>query len=199
MQARGRPSLRDETATHRPEHSKRDAPRGVGHHVRRDRPCAHLGGMLATGLVDVTSDISGARLHDGWWAVVLPYDSRSGARALRRRATRDAAGRPLVGPSREAWSSSMSRQGTSTPSSASASTSPRATSTRPTSAGCSAPRARPSAADVAGLAQLLSSGNPAPYAGFVSAAPRLPPAIPDGGVAVATASPELFLNAAATS
>ena len=48
--------------------------------------------------------------------------------------------------------------------------------------------------DVAGLAALLSHGNPAPYSGFVRLPARAHSALPEAGVHIATASPELFLR-----
>ena len=53
---------------------------------------------------------------------------------------------------------------------------------------------QPDAVDVAGLAELLSAGNPAPYAGVVHLPHGAHPAVPAGGVSVVTASPELFLR-----
>jgi len=131
--------------------------------------CAHLGGRLATGLVEVSSDpavLDGG----GWWAVVLPYD---GEPVLARFAEVREAPAP-----RQQYVDAVEEV------------------RRRIAAGdvyqanvcrvLSAPVPDPAAADVAGLASLLRSGNPAPYGGFVR--------LPDHGVHVATASPELFLR-----
>jgi len=50
----------------------------------------------------------------------------------------------------------------------------------------SAPMPHPECSDIAGLSALLASGNPSPYGGFLR--------LPDHGVSIATASPELFLR-----
>ena len=157
-------------------------------------PCAHLGGLLATGLVDVTDDAS-ALDSTGWWAVVAPYD---GPRVFARFADVRAAPAPTgrwTGPGRDAWTSSMSRKQYVD----------AVESVRQRIAAGDVYQANvcrvldatlpdPDASDVAGLAHLLESGNPAPYAGFVRLPSGAHPGLPAEGLHVATASPELFLR-----
>ncbi|HET7902239.1 MAG TPA: chorismate-binding protein [Candidatus Nanopelagicales bacterium] len=159
-----------------------------------DEPCAHLGGMLATGLVDVTVDLA-ALDSAGWWAVVLPYDDAPVlARFSDVRPAPTPSGR-WVGPSREAWSTSMSEQQyvdgvERVRAHIAAGDVYQANVCRVLEAAVP----DPGAAEIAGLAQLLATGNPAPYAGLVDLPVGSHPGVPDGGVAVATASPELFLR-----
>jgi para-aminobenzoate synthetase component 1 len=157
-------------------------------------PCAHLGGMLATGLVDVTRDLA-ALDSDGWWAVVLPYDEEPVLARFSDVRPAPAPAGAWTGPSRDAWTSSMSQQeyvdGVETVRARIAAGDVyQANVCRVLTA--AVPDA--AAADVAGLAQLIAAGNPAPYAGFVRLPAGCHPGVPDGGVAVATASPELFLR-----
>jgi hypothetical protein len=110
MQARDEPSLRFETITHRPGTLQSGTVLAASAIMCGvTGPCAHLGGMLATGLVDVTADLT-ALDADGWWAVVLPYDAEP---VLARFADVRPAPAPTgrwTGPSRDAWTSSMSEQ-----------------------------------------------------------------------------------------
>jgi len=173
---------------------KRDGRHQVRDHGRVTEPCAHLGGLLATGLVDVTDDptaLDGA----GWWAVVVPYDGRS---VLARFSDVRPAPVPLgrwSGPRRDAWETSMTRTGYVE----------AVEAVRGRIAAGDVYQANvcrvldavlpdPDAGDVAGLAHLLARGNPAPYAGFVRLPARAHPNLPDDGLHVATASPELFLR-----
>jgi para-aminobenzoate synthetase component 1 len=147
-------------------------------------PAAWFEGRLATGLLEVTADPA-ALDSDGWWAVVLSYEGRLTAARFARveRAPLPWGRWPGVEPA--AWRSSTDRVDYM--------------------AGVEAIRSRiasgevyqanlcrvlsaplPPGSDVAGLAGLLAQGNPAPYGGFVR--------LPDHGVHVATASPELFLR-----
>ncbi len=191
------PSLRFETITHRPGTLQS----GTAHVASAimcgvTEPCAHLGGMLATGLADVTSDLA-ALDADGWWAVVLPYDAEP---VLARFADVRPAPPPAgtwTGPARDTWTSSMTRRQyvdgvESVRSRIAAGDVYQANVCRV----LTAPVPDATAADVAGLAHLLAAGNPAPYAGFVRLPEGCHPGVPDGGVAVATASPELFLSRA---
>lgn len=147
-------------------------------------PLAHLGGHLATGLVEVTDD---PRALDGrgWWAVVLTYEGTlTAARFERvRRAPLPAA--PWPGVPRDAWTTSLDEPGYLA---AVASVRERIAAGDVYQANLcrvlSAPL--PPHADVVGLAGLLARGNPAPYQGVVR--------LPEQGVHVATASPELFLR-----
>ena len=148
-------------------------------------PLAVVGGRLATGLVDVTSDLS-ALDGPGFWAVVLPFDGPPVcARFSQVRPATPWPGRPWVGPPRPSWRSSLDRAAYC--------------------AGVAAIRAAigegdvyqvnltrrlsaPAAADadVAALGAALATGNPAPYSAVV----RLPAL----GMHVASASPERFLR-----
>ncbi len=157
---------------------------------------AHLGGLLATGLLDVTDDLA-ALDSSGWWAVVVPY---TGAPVLARFADVRPAPAPSGrwrGPRPDAWSSSMSR----------AQYEAAVDTVRGRIAAgdvyqanvcrvLSAELPDGAASDIAGLASLLATGNPAPFAGFVDLPDGAHPHVPPGGVAVATASPELFLSRA---
>jgi para-aminobenzoate synthetase component 1 len=147
-------------------------------------PYAWFGGRLATGLVEVTDDVA-ALDGDGWWAVVLGFEG-----AVRCARFADVRAQPLPaapwpGVPTTAWASSMSREDY---------VAGVARVREGIAAGdyyqvnlcrvLSAPL--PGGADVAGLAGVLARGNPAPYAGVVQ--------LPDDGVAVVSASPELFLR-----
>lgn len=157
-------------------------------------PSAHLGGLLATRLVDITSDL-GALDGSGWWACVLPYDAPP---VLARFADVRPAPVPQGrwrGPARGAWRTSMTRQQyvdgvERVRAHIAAGDVYQANVCRV----LEAELPDPTAADVAGLAHLLETGNPAPYAGFVSLPEGSHPAAPRGGLGVATASPELFLR-----
>ncbi len=145
---------------------------------------AWFGGRLATGLVDVTDD-PGVVEAGGWWAVVQAFEGDF--RAARFESVVDAPppkGR-WTGVPRASWATSLDQGAYE-----------RAVSvvrdriaaghvyqanicrvlTAPLPVGC----------DVTGLSRLLVAGNPAPYAGFVR--------VPELGLHVATASPELFLR-----
>jgi para-aminobenzoate synthetase component 1 len=162
--------------------------------VAADEACAHLGGMLATGLVDVTHDLA-VLDGEGWWAVLLPYD---GPAVLARFADVRRAELPSVpwqGPATDAWISSQDR----------ASYIAAVEEVRRRIAlgdvyqanvcrVLSAELPDADAGDVLGLAALLQEGNPAPYAGAVRLPEGCHPAVPTGGVHLATASPELFLR-----
>ncbi|TDE42178.1 anthranilate synthase component I family protein [Nonomuraea mesophila] len=145
---------------------------------------AHLGGVLATGLRDVTTDLA-ALDGQGWWAVVVDYEGKvTCARFDRvRRAPLPAPARPWHGPRPGEWRSSLDRAAYES--------------------GVRAIRAlieqgevyqanlcrilsatAPPAADPLALAARLASGNPAPYAAVI----RVP------GLGVVSASPELYLS-----
>ena len=149
-------------------------------------PAARLGGLNATGLLEVTDDL--AALDDaGRWAVVLPY---AGAPVCARFATWEsgdatALAGPWWGPERSTWTSSADRVAYVA---AVESVRQRIAAGDVYQANVcrvlSAPIPYADRADVGGLHALLRVGNPAPYGGFV----RLP------GLAAVTASPELFLR-----
>ena len=159
-----------------------------------DEAWARFGDRTASGLLDVTSDLT-ALDSTGWWAVVLPYD---GAPVLARFADVQPSPAPVgrwTGPAATDWISSMSREQY---------VAAVATVREHIAAGtvyqanvCRVLEARlpdPDAADIAGLAALLCVGNPAPLAGAVRLPDGAHDAVPDGGVSVVTASPELFLR-----
>jgi para-aminobenzoate synthetase component 1 len=153
----------------------------------RDLDClAVVGGRVASGLVDLTDDLT-ALDSAGWWAVVLPFDGPPVcARFERARPTgaMPRPSRPWVGPDAAAWVSSLDA----------AAFAERVAIVREAIAAgdvyqvnltrrLSAPL--PAEASMLALGAALAAGNPAPYAAVVE--------LPDSGVRVASASPELFL------
>ena len=146
---------------------------------------AVLGGRLLTDLVDVTSDVS-ALDGTGVWAVVLPFDGQPMcARFVGVRPAVPWPGRPWDGPSPDAWTTTLDRTAfgrgvVSIRESIAAGDVYQVNLTRRLSAPL------PVDADVAALGAALADGNPAPYAAVVR--------IPDHGVHIASASPELFLR-----
>ncbi|MGW3106363.1 chorismate-binding protein [Streptomyces sp. NPDC001100] len=157
--------------------------------MERFPPMALLGGHLATGLVDVTSDPS-ALDSEGFWAVAATFEGR--LTCARFRDVRQVEGRGLPasrwhGPDAGTWSTSLDRI---------AYTNGVARIREHIAAGevyqanlCRVLSAPVTAdADVTALAGLLVRHNPAPYAGVMR--------IPRYGIEVATASPELFVRRA---
>ena len=144
---------------------------------------AVVGGHLATGLRDVTSDVS-ALDSRGFWAVVVTFEGAiTCARFDDVRPARPWPGRPWRGPAADAWRTSLDRaafcHGVEVIRDAIAAGDVYQVNL------CrrlSAPA--PPDADVAALGAALAVGNPAPYSAVV----RVP------GVAVASASPERFLR-----
>ncbi|MFD6027315.1 chorismate-binding protein [Streptomyces griseoluteus] len=150
-------------------------------------PLARFGDRLATGLLDVTSDPA-ALDSTGFWAVVADFE---GALTCARFADVRHAPVPAPvpgawrGPAPEDWTSSLDRA---------AYTSAVRRIREHIAAGdvyqanlcrvLSAPVGPD--ADVDALTALLARGNPAPYAGTVR--------LPEHGVEIATASPELYLR-----
>ncbi|WP_371657304.1 chorismate-binding protein [Streptomyces sp. NBC_00280] len=155
-------------------------------------PMAFLGGHLATGLVDVTSDPS-ALDSEGFWAVVADFEGH--LTCARFSDVRQAEGHvlpasPWRGPGTGTWSTSLDRAAytngvTRIREHIAAGEVYQANLCRVLSAPVAAD------ADVAALAGLLARYNPAPYAGVVR--------IPRHGIEVATASPELFVRRAGRS
>ncbi|MDQ1628762.1 MAG: para-aminobenzoate synthetase component [Actinomycetota bacterium] len=150
----------------------------------RDEPLAWFGGLLATGLADVTDDPA-ALDGDGWWAVVATFEG--GLTAARFHDVRPAPLplAPWTGVPLDAWTSTLdcaAYQG------AVAAVRAQVADGQVYQANIcrvlSAPL--PPGADMVGLAGLLVTGNPAPYAGAV--------VLPQHGLHVATASPELYLS-----
>ncbi|MBG0824059.1 chorismate-binding protein [Planomonospora sp. ID91781] len=145
---------------------------------------AHVGGHLATRLLDVTTDLS-ALDGRGWWAVVVDYEGKVTCARFAdvRAAPLPAPRRPWRGPHPSQWRSSLDRAAYEE--------------------GVRRIRDRIERGDVyqanlcrvltapltgdpdpAALAVRLAEGNPAPYAATVS----LP------GLSVVSASPELYLS-----
>ncbi|MGP4007174.1 chorismate-binding protein [Streptomyces sp. 4N124] len=148
---------------------------------------ALLGGRLATGLADVTSDPS-ALDSEGFWAVVADFEGRltcARFRDVRRIEHRHIPTAPWRGPRADAWSTSLDRRAymdgvTRIREHIAAGEIYQANLCRVLTAPV-APDA-----DVMALAGPLARHNPAPYAGVVR--------LPRHGVEVVTASPELFLR-----
>ena len=149
------------------------------------QPLAVVGGLLFTGLRDVTSDLD-ALDGEGWWAVVLPYDGAPVcARFDRVRPARPWPGPRWQGPAPDSWVSSLDRPGYEKG---------VETVREAIAAGdvyqvnlCRVLSARaPAHADVAALGAALAEGNPAPYSAVVR--------VPSAGMHVASASPERFLR-----
>ncbi len=154
---------------------------------------AYLGGRLATGLLEVTDDLS-ALDGPGWWAVQVTYEGQvvcarfddvRAAALPRTEAT-------WIGPPASAWVSSLDRDAyveavdavrehiaAGTVYQANVCRVMRAPLPAAASDGDTAP-------DLIGLADRLAAGNPAPYSGVLS--------LPEADVNVVTASPELFLS-----
>jgi len=147
-------------------------------------PRAHVGGRLATGLQDVTSDL-GALDSSGFWVVAVTFEGAvTCARFADVRPAPLPSG-PWRGPPRSAWSSSLSQADyhlavETVRSEIAAGDVYQVNICRV----LSAELPDQTAADPAGLAGLLAIGNPAPYAALV----ELP------GLAVVSASPERFLR-----
>lgn len=156
-------------------------------HVRDLTPLARFGGLVATGLRDVTSDPA-ALESSGFWAVCADFEGRL---VCARFDTVRAEEVPLPvpgawqGPSLEEWTSSLDKAAYTAGvrrirEHIAAGEVYQANLCRVLSAPLPGPRA-----DVDALTALLARGNPAPYAGTLR--------LPEHGVEVATASPELFL------
>jgi para-aminobenzoate synthetase component I len=148
-------------------------------------PLAVVGGRLATGLRDVTSDLS-ALDSSGFWAVVVAFDGEAVcARFDTVRPARPWPGPPWSGPRSETWTSSLDRDGycagvDAIRESIAAGDVYQVNLCRVLSAPA------PADADVAALGAALAQGNPAPYSAVVR--------LPDHDVHVASASPERFLR-----
>jgi para-aminobenzoate synthetase component 1 len=142
---------------------------------------AHAGGVLATDLTDVTSDLT-ALDSTGFWAVVITYEGK--ITCARFGTVREAPlpHAPWRGPSRDAWSTSLDRaayvSGVETIRAA------IAEGTVYQANLCRVLSAPLPGADLLGLGNALAAGNPAPYGAVM----RLP------GLQIASASPELYLS-----
>jgi para-aminobenzoate synthetase component I len=146
---------------------------------------AVVGDRLATGLVDVTTDLA-ALDGRGFWAVVLPFDGVPVcARFARVRPARPWPGRPWCGVPADSWTSSLDQPDfesgvTAIRDAIAAGDVYQVNLTRRLSAPL------PAGAELPALGAALASGNPAPYSAVVH--------LPDHGVDVASASPERFLT-----
>jgi len=149
---------------------------------------AVVGGRLCTDLADLTSDLS-ALDSSGFWAVVVPYDGLPiCARFATVRPARPWTGAKWIGPDPTSWRSTMSEAEFSAGvvairESIAAGDVYQVNLTRRLVA--SIDPGLPSS-DIAALGAALAEGNPAPYSAVV----RLPAA----GIAIASASPERFLQ-----
>ena len=154
--------------------------------ARGSEAAASLGGLVATGLREVTDDAA-ALDSKGRWAVAVPYEGTPVFARFdnwRPGDPGDVAG-PWRGP--RAWASSLDRTAYLA--------AVHHVRERIAEGGvyqanvcrvleAALPDAE--AADIGGLHALLCAGNPAPYAGMLR--------LPEDGVHVASASPELFLR-----
>jgi para-aminobenzoate synthetase component 1 len=153
--------------------------------VDRGSAFAVIGDRLATGLVDVTRDLT-ALDGTGFWAVVVPFDAPPVlARFAEVGPARLWPGPPWPGIARDAWRTSLDEAAFSAGVEAIRAAIGRGdvyqvNLTRRLSAPL------PPDAEVGALAAALAAGNPAPYAAAVH--------LPRHGVHVASASPELFLG-----
>ncbi|QFG20303.1 chorismate-binding protein [Actinomadura sp. WMMB 499] len=142
-------------------------------------PFAHAGGVLATGLADVTTD-PGALDSRGWWAVVVTYEGK--VTCARFDDVRPAAHPAGHWPAPGEWTSSLDEPAyVAGVEAIRAAIADGVVYQANLCRVLSAPIA-PNA-DIAGLGARLAAGNPAPHAMTL----RLP------GLAVASASPELYL------
>lgn len=143
---------------------------------------AYTGGVLATGLTEVTSDPA-ALDSRGWWAVVVSYEGKVTCARFDQVRTAPSPEARWRGPRRGQWRSSLDEAGylagvTRIRAAIAEGLVYQANLCRVLSAPLRAD------ADVLGLANRLARGNPAPYA----MALRVP------GVQIASASPELYLS-----
>jgi para-aminobenzoate synthetase component I len=146
---------------------------------------AHVGGRWATDLHEVSTDLGVLDTH-GRWVVAVPY---SGPPVCARFTTWSSV--PVQpgswrGPATGAWTSSMDeveycRRVALVRDAIAQGDVYQANLCRV----LSAPMPSSGAQDVAALSRLLDAGNPSPYGGYLQ--------LPEHGVAIASASPELYL------
>ncbi|MFZ3593343.1 chorismate-binding protein [Streptomyces sp. BH104] len=148
---------------------------------------ARFGGLVATDLRDVTSDPA-ALDSSGFWAVCADFEGR-----LTCARFGDVREEPVPAPRPGAWHGPAPTDWTSSLDHAAYTDGVRGIRARIATGEvyqanlCRVLSARvPADADVDALTALLARGNPAPYAGTIR--------LPEHGVEVATASPELFLR-----
>ncbi|GAA0380107.1 anthranilate synthase [Acrocarpospora corrugata] len=145
---------------------------------------AHVGGRLATGLRDVTTDLA-ALDSEGWWAVVVGFEGKVTCARFDqvRQAPLPTPLRPWRGPSPGSWRSSLDQKGYERAVQGIRDEIERGEVYQANLCRImSAPL--PSHPDPLALAVLLAEGNPAPYQAVIS--------VP--GLAVISASPELYLG-----
>ncbi|MEU9849893.1 chorismate-binding protein [Streptomyces sp. NPDC047985] len=150
---------------------------------------ARFGGLVASGLRDVTSDPA-ALESSGFWAVSADFEGRLVCARFDTVRTQEVPA-PVHGawrgPAADAWTSSLDRAAyiegvRRIRAYIAAGEVYQANLCRVLTAALP----EPAAADVDGLTALLARGNPAPHAGTIR--------LPAHGVEIATASPELFLR-----
>jgi para-aminobenzoate synthetase component I len=142
----------------------------------------HFGGMLGTGLADVTSDPA-ALDSRGWWAVVVTYEGKVTCARFDTVRPAPPPTAPWQGPATNAWTSSMDQAAyTEGVEQIRAAIADGIVYQANLCRILSAPL--PGPANIAGLGERLARGNPAPYAATIN--------IP--GVRIASASPELYLS-----
>ncbi len=155
-------------------------------------PMARFGGLIATDLLDVTSDPA-ALDSTGWWAVAADFEGKVVCARFGDVRPATAADAPAPdgwrGPVPGAWTSSLDRD---------AYTGGVRRVREHIAAGdvyqvnlcrvLTAPLPDPGRADVDALSAVLARGNPAPHAGTIR--------LPGHGVEIASASPELYLRRA---
>jgi para-aminobenzoate synthetase component 1 len=152
-------------------------------------PIARFGGLVASGLLDVTSDPA-ALESSGFWAVSADFEGRlvcARFGSVRTEAVPAPVPGAWHGPVAGDWTSSLDRAAyiagvRKIREYIAAGEVYQANLCRV----LTAPLPDPGAADVDALTALLARGNPAPYAGTIR--------LPAHGVEIATASPELFLK-----
>ncbi|MFZ4283382.1 chorismate-binding protein [Streptomyces rhizosphaericola] len=152
---------------------------------------ARFGGLVASGLQDVTNDPA-ALDSSGFWAVCADFEGRTVCArfsSVRREEVPAPVPGAWRGPGGGGWTTSLDRDAYTAGvrrirEHIAAGEVYQANLCRVLSAPL--PEAEPGRADVDALTALLARGNPAPYAGTIR--------LPGHGVEVATASPELFLR-----
>lgn len=152
---------------------------------------ARFGGLVASGLQDVTHDPA-ALDSSGFWVICSDFEGRTVCArfsSVRKEEVPVPVPGAWRGPAAAEWTSSLDRDAYTAGvrrirEYIAAGEVYQANLCRVLSAPL--PEAGPGRADVDALTALLARGNPAPYAGTIR--------LPDHGVEVATASPELFLR-----
>lgn len=146
---------------------------------------AHVGDLWATDLQEVSHDLRSLDTH-GRWVVAVPYSGPPVCARFRTWSLAPVQPGSWAGPQTGAWASSMDEQEYRS----------RVELIRDAIAHgdvyqanlcrvLSASMPSPGAQDIAGLSRLLDAGNPSPYGGYLQ--------LPEHDVAIASASPELYL------